>query len=72
MGPRVREDDKNKKKKSRAKFSGKEQKTQRTAATPPAVIPVYTGINSSIHARSSVWKCTHRDRRQLKPNQQKQ
>ncbi|EGR7986928.1 hypothetical protein [Vibrio vulnificus] len=26
MGPRVREDDKNKKRKSRAKFSGKEQK----------------------------------------------
>ncbi|HDY7887011.1 TPA: hypothetical protein RQK54_003564 [Vibrio vulnificus] len=35
MGPRVCEDDKNKKRKSRAKFSGKEQKTQRTAATPP-------------------------------------
>ncbi|POC76316.1 hypothetical protein CRN61_27075, partial [Vibrio vulnificus] len=31
MGPRVREDDKNKKRKSRAKFSGKEQKTQHTA-----------------------------------------
>ncbi|MGL0818264.1 hypothetical protein [Vibrio vulnificus] len=39
MGPRVREDDKNKKRKSRAKFSGKEQKTQHTAATPPTVIP---------------------------------
>ncbi|ELK8327543.1 hypothetical protein RZY45_001222 [Vibrio vulnificus] len=56
MGPRVREDDKNKKRKSRAKFSGKEQKTQHTAATPPTVIPVHTGINSSIHARSRVWK----------------
>ncbi|MBN8105762.1 hypothetical protein J0J22_23330, partial [Vibrio vulnificus] len=32
MGPRVRQDDKNKKRKSRAKFSGKEQKTQHTAA----------------------------------------
>ncbi|WP_232340817.1 hypothetical protein [Vibrio vulnificus] len=41
--PRVREDDKNKKRKSRAKFSGKEQKTQHTAATPPTVIPVHTG-----------------------------
>ncbi len=50
MGPRVREDDKNKKRKSRAKFSGKEQKTQHTAATPPAVIPVYTGIHSSTRA----------------------
>ncbi|BAC93098.1 hypothetical protein [Vibrio vulnificus YJ016] len=54
MGPRVREDDKNKKRKSRAKFSGKEQKTQYTAATPSTVIPVHTGINSSIHARSRV------------------
>nr|WP_305887379.1 hypothetical protein [Vibrio vulnificus] len=70
MGPRVREDDKNKKRKSRAKFSGKEQKTQHTAATPSTVIPVHTGINSSIHARSSVWKCTHRDKQQLKRNQQ--
>ncbi|HDY7526626.1 TPA: hypothetical protein RQJ54_004605 [Vibrio vulnificus] len=43
MDPRVREDDKNKKRKSRAKFSGKEQKTQHTAATPPTVIPVHTG-----------------------------
>ncbi|HFQ4982555.1 TPA: hypothetical protein ACGUZ2_001904 [Vibrio vulnificus] len=42
MGPRVREDDKSKKRKSRAKFSGKEQKTQHTAVTLPAVIPVYT------------------------------
>ncbi len=72
MGPRVREDDKNKKRKSRAKFSGKEQKTQHTAATPPTVIPVYTGIHSSTRARSRVWKRTRRDRRQLKPNQQKQ
>ncbi|EOG5904968.1 hypothetical protein ACLF2M_001517 [Vibrio vulnificus] len=43
MGPRVREDDKNKKRKSRAKFSGKEQKTQHTAAIPPTFIPVHTG-----------------------------
>ncbi len=43
MGPRVREDDKNKKRKSRAKFSGKEQKTQHTAATPPTVIPAHAG-----------------------------
>ncbi len=50
MGPRVREDDKNKKRKSRAKFSGKEQKTQHTAATPPTVIPVYTGIHSFTRA----------------------
>ncbi|MCA4014370.1 hypothetical protein JKP22_16350 [Vibrio vulnificus] len=56
MGPRVREDDKNKKRKSRAKFSGKEQKTQHTAATPPTVIPVHTGIYSSTRARCRVWK----------------
>ncbi|MGL1010183.1 hypothetical protein ACSTEF_00020 [Vibrio vulnificus] len=43
MGPRVREDDKNKKRKSRAKFSGKEQKTQHTTATPPTVIPAHAG-----------------------------
>ncbi|EJT0555609.1 hypothetical protein N2J30_004205 [Vibrio vulnificus] len=54
MGPRVREDDKNKKRKSRAKFSGKEQKTQHTAATPSTVIPVHTGIHSSTRARSRV------------------
>ncbi|EJT0555610.1 hypothetical protein N2J30_004206 [Vibrio vulnificus] len=42
MGPRVREDDKNKKRKS-SKCSGKEQKTQHTAATPPTFIPVHTG-----------------------------
>ncbi|EOB2814505.1 hypothetical protein ACIL2X_004367 [Vibrio vulnificus] len=72
IAPRVREDDKNKKRNSRAKFSGKEQKTQHTAATPPTVIPVYTGIHSSTRARSRVWKRTRRDRRQLKPNQQKQ
>ncbi|HAT8558741.1 TPA: hypothetical protein I7221_22690, partial [Vibrio vulnificus] len=48
MGPRVREDDKSKKRKSRAKFSGKEQKTQHTTATPPTVIPVHTG-DSFIH-----------------------
>ncbi|MDT8804999.1 hypothetical protein [Vibrio vulnificus] len=70
MGPRVREDDKNKKRKSRAKFSGKEQKTQHTAATPPAVIPVYTGIHSSTRARSRVWKCTHHNRQRRKRNQQ--
>ncbi|HFQ5370717.1 TPA: hypothetical protein ACGVAR_003286 [Vibrio vulnificus] len=70
MGPRVREDDKNKKRKSRAKFSGKEQKTQHTTATPPAVIPVYTGIHSSTRARSRVWKCTHHNRQRRKRNQQ--
>ncbi len=43
MVPRVREDDKNKKRKSRAKFNGKEQKTQHTAATPPTVIPAHAG-----------------------------
>ncbi|HAU8295482.1 TPA: hypothetical protein I7152_21660 [Vibrio vulnificus] len=72
MGPRVREDDKNKKRKSRAKFNGKEQKTQHTAATPPTVIPAHAGLHTSTHARSRVWKRTRRDRRQLKPNQQKQ
>ncbi|HDY7900009.1 TPA: hypothetical protein RQK56_002832 [Vibrio vulnificus] len=70
MGPRFREDDKNKKRKSRAKFSGKEQKTQHTAATPPTVIPVYTGIHSSTHARSHVWKHIHNNRQELKRNQQ--
>ncbi|HFQ4993245.1 TPA: hypothetical protein ACGUUK_002938 [Vibrio vulnificus] len=70
MGPRVREDDGNKKRKSRAKFSGKEQKTQHTAATPPTVIPVYTGIHSSTRARSRVWKCTRRDKQRRKRNQQ--
>ncbi len=70
MDPRVREDDKNKKRKSRAKFSGKEQKTQHTAATPPTVIPVHTGINSSIHARSRVWKYTHRNKQRRKRSQQ--
>ncbi|HDY8018433.1 TPA: hypothetical protein RQK76_001764 [Vibrio vulnificus] len=70
MGPRVREDDKSKKRKSRAKFSGKEQKTQHTAATPPAVIPVYTGIHSSTRARSRVWKCTCRSKQQRKRSQQ--
>ncbi|WNJ70512.1 hypothetical protein [Vibrio vulnificus] len=70
MDPRVREDDKSKKRKSRAKFSGKEQKTQHTTATPPAVIPVYTGIHSSTRARSRVWKRTHRDRQRRKRNQQ--
>ncbi|EPU3408219.1 hypothetical protein ACVV7M_003926 [Vibrio vulnificus] len=69
MGPRVREDDKNKKRKSRAKFSGKEQKTQYTAATPPTVIPVYTGIHSSTRTRTRVWKCTHRNRQRRKRNQ---
>ncbi|HDY7534728.1 TPA: hypothetical protein RQJ67_003304 [Vibrio vulnificus] len=70
MGPRVREDDKNKKRNSRAKFSGKEQKTQHTAATPPTVIPAHAGIHSSTRARSSVWKRTHRDRQRRKRNQQ--
>ncbi|ENW4832301.1 hypothetical protein ACFLMD_004240 [Vibrio vulnificus] len=54
MGPRVREDDKNKKRKSRAKFNGKEQKTQHTAATPPTVIPAHAGIHTPTHARSRV------------------
>ncbi|EGR0084687.1 hypothetical protein FR263_21805 [Vibrio vulnificus] len=70
MGPRVREDDGNKKRKSRAKFSGKEQKTQHTAATPPTVIPAHAGIHTSTHARSRVWKCTHRNRQRRKRNQQ--
>ncbi|EMV9316396.1 hypothetical protein AADU72_001879 [Vibrio vulnificus] len=70
VGPRVREDDKNKKRNSRAKFSGKEQKTQHTAATPPTVIPAHAGIHSSTRARSSVWKRTHRDRQRRKRNQQ--
>ncbi|QBH28392.1 hypothetical protein [Vibrio vulnificus] len=70
IAPRVREDDKNKKRKSRAKFSGKEQKTQHTAATPPTVIPVHTGIYSSTRARCRVWKCTHRNRQRRKRNQQ--
>ncbi|HFQ5158169.1 TPA: hypothetical protein ACGU9A_004330 [Vibrio vulnificus] len=70
MGPRVRKDDKNKKRKSRAKFSGKEQKTHHTAATPPTVIPAHAGIHSSTHARSRVWKRTHRNRQQRKRNQQ--
>ncbi|MER0295341.1 hypothetical protein ABRZ83_06680 [Vibrio vulnificus] len=72
MGPRVREDDKNKKRKSRAKFSGKEQKTQHTAATPPTVIPAHAGIHSSTRARSRVWKCTCRNRQRRKRNQQQQ
>ncbi|EIN9357947.1 hypothetical protein LO080_004140 [Vibrio vulnificus] len=72
MGPRVREDEKNKKRKSRAKFSGKEQKTQYTAATPPTVIPVYTGIHSSTRTRTRVWKCTCRNRQRRKRNQQQQ
>ncbi|MGR3062227.1 hypothetical protein ABMY28_09580 [Vibrio vulnificus] len=70
MDPRVREDDKNKKRKSRAKFSGKEQKTQHTAATPPTVIPAHAGIHSSTRARCRVWKYTHRNRQQRKRNQQ--
>ncbi|EJO9867901.1 hypothetical protein NU768_001822 [Vibrio vulnificus] len=70
MGPRVREDDKNKKRKSRAKFSSKEQKTQHTAATPPTVIPVYTVIHSSTRARSRVWKCTCRNKQRRKRSQQ--
>ncbi|MCU8149059.1 hypothetical protein M2G93_13165 [Vibrio vulnificus] len=70
MGPRVREDDKNKKRKSRAKFSGKEQKTQHTAATPPTVIPAHAGIHSSARARSRVWKCTCRNKQRRKRSQQ--
>ncbi len=70
MGLRVREDDKNKKRKSRAKFSGKEQKTQHTAATPPTVIPAQTGIHSSARARSRVWKCTCRNKQRRKRSQQ--
>ncbi|HDY7432604.1 TPA: hypothetical protein RQL10_003134 [Vibrio vulnificus] len=70
MVPRLREDDKNKKRKSRAKFSGKEQKTQHTAATPPTVIPAHAGIHTSTHARSRVWKCTHHNRQRRKRSQQ--
>ncbi|EID4425913.1 hypothetical protein LBY41_004196 [Vibrio vulnificus] len=70
MGLRVREDDKNKKRKSRAKFSGKEQKTQHTTATPPTVIPAHAGIHSYTHARSRVWKRTHRNRQRRKLSQQ--
>nr|WP_241751033.1 hypothetical protein [Vibrio vulnificus] len=70
MGPRVREDDKNKKRKSRAKFSGKEQNTQHTAATPSTVIPAHAGIHSSTRARSHVWKHIHNNRQKLKRNQQ--
>ncbi|ELE2043457.1 hypothetical protein RDG78_004119 [Vibrio vulnificus] len=70
MGPRVREDGKNKKRKSRAKFSGKEQKTQHTAATPPTVIPAHAGIYSSTRARCRVWKHIHNNRQKLKRNQQ--
>ncbi len=33
-------------------------KNQNTAAIPPAVIPVHTGIHSSTHARCRVWKRT--------------
>ncbi len=33
-------------------------KNQRTAAIPPAVIPVHTGIHSFTHARCRVWKRT--------------
>lgn len=33
-------------------------KTQHTAATPPIVIPVHTGIHSSTHAKCRVWKRT--------------
>ncbi len=56
MSPLVREDDKNKKRKNRAKFSGKEQKTQHTASTPPGVIPVHTGNHLSAHAGCRVLK----------------
>ncbi|RZP98135.1 hypothetical protein D8T54_06990 [Vibrio vulnificus] len=34
-------------------------KTQHTAATPPVVIPVHTGIHSSTRARCRVWKLTY-------------
>ncbi|HDY8194789.1 TPA: hypothetical protein RQL17_001631 [Vibrio vulnificus] len=70
MGPRVLEDDKNKRRKSRAKFNGKEQKTQHTAATPPTVIPAHAGIHSSTRARSRVWKCTCRNKQRRKRSQQ--
>ncbi|XMD39697.1 hypothetical protein AAFX34_22590 [Vibrio vulnificus] len=70
MGPRFREDDKNKRRKSRAKFNGKEQKTQHTAATPPTVIPAHAGIHSSTRARSRVWKCTCRNKQRRKRSQQ--
>ncbi|HAS8532436.1 TPA: hypothetical protein I7745_16100, partial [Vibrio vulnificus] len=33
-------------------------KNQHTAAKPPAVIPVHTGIHSSTRARCHVWKHT--------------
>ncbi|MCJ0806948.1 hypothetical protein [Vibrio vulnificus] len=69
MGPRVREDDKNKKRKS-SKCSGKEQKTQHTAATTPTFIPAQTGIHSSARARSHVWKRIHRNRQQRKRSHQ--
>ncbi|HAS8254812.1 TPA: hypothetical protein I7686_20315 [Vibrio vulnificus] len=63
MGPRVREDDKNKKRKNRVKFSGKEQKTLHTT-TLPAVIPVHTGNHLSAHAGCRVWKRTRHNRQQ--------
>ncbi|MDT8805000.1 hypothetical protein [Vibrio vulnificus] len=69
MGLRVREDDKNKKRKS-SKCSGKEQKTQHAAATPPTVIPAHAVIHSSARARSRVWKCTHHNRQRRKRSQQ--
>ncbi|HFQ5220895.1 TPA: hypothetical protein ACGUTS_002285 [Vibrio vulnificus] len=46
MGPRVREDDKNKKRKSRAKFSGKEQKLSTPPPRPQLSFPRMRG---SIH-----------------------
>ncbi len=50
--------------------AAKNKKTQRTAATPPTVISAHTGIHSSAHARSRVWKYTHRNRQRRKRSQQ--
>ncbi|HAS8154953.1 TPA: hypothetical protein I7765_06070 [Vibrio vulnificus] len=36
-------------------------KNQRTAAIPPAVIPVHTGIHLSTRTGCLVWKYTHRN-----------
>ncbi|WP_425265091.1 DUF4842 domain-containing protein [Vibrio vulnificus] len=40
------------------------RKNQHTAAIPPAVIPVHTGIHSSTHARCHIWKRTCHNRQQ--------
>ncbi len=39
-------------------------KTQHTAATPPVVIPVHTGIHLSARAGCRVWKHTRHNRQQ--------